>query len=154
MSERRHLRSIAKNGRITGIFTNGLLANNHTNQHEQPVIASPPPVIANVAKQSSVRAFSVWIASPFGFAMTALPQPHEPTRATCHCESASRYCERTTRHCERSEAIQCEGLLRLDCFTLRVRNDGSATTTRANTSNLSLRVRLPLLRAGYPSLRA
>ncbi|MDR1467684.1 MAG: hypothetical protein LBT00_00160 [Spirochaetaceae bacterium] len=27
------------------------------------------------------------------------------------------------RHCERSEAIQCEGLLRLDCFTLRVRND-------------------------------
>jgi hypothetical protein len=27
------------------------------------------------------------------------------------------------RHCERSEAIQCT---RIDCFTLRVRNDGVA----------------------------
>ncbi|MDR1469253.1 MAG: hypothetical protein LBT00_08160 [Spirochaetaceae bacterium] len=101
---------------------------------------------------------AVWIASPFGFAMTIPP-----------------------RHCERSEAIQCEGLpvwiaspltvtmlpptrndnaprhcdkqgspdwpnrgsgsasprclLRLDCFTLRVRNDNPASSLRAKRSN-------------------
>ncbi|MDR1467975.1 MAG: hypothetical protein LBT00_01635 [Spirochaetaceae bacterium] len=44
---------------------------------------------------------------------------------------------KSPRHCERSEAIQREGLLRLDCFTLRVRND---TTRRRLRRNLRLRI--------------
>ncbi|MDR1470881.1 MAG: hypothetical protein LBT00_16505 [Spirochaetaceae bacterium] len=94
-----------------------------------PVITSEPPVIASGAKQSRglprLDCFAAsrlamttcrggpwahrtmnehrppfggrgplgWIASPFGFAMTMV---------SCHCE--------------RSEAIQCEGTPRLDCF--------------------------------------
>ncbi|MDR1468652.1 MAG: hypothetical protein LBT00_05100 [Spirochaetaceae bacterium] len=79
-----------------------------------PVIANEPPVIASEAKQSRVRAFPRWIASPFGFAMTTLSRD---------CGQASRHCERAPRHCERSKAIQGEGIPPLDCFTLRVRND-------------------------------
>ncbi|MDR1470444.1 MAG: hypothetical protein LBT00_14270 [Spirochaetaceae bacterium] len=78
---------------------------------------SEPPVIASEAKQSSVTALPwayrertplVWIASPFGFAMTRPPStcrggpwarregtplgPHsggEHERAACHCERAA-----------------------------------------------------------------
>ncbi|MDR1469592.1 MAG: hypothetical protein LBT00_09890 [Spirochaetaceae bacterium] len=56
---------------------------------------------------------------------TALGPPSggEHEQAPRHCERPSRHCEQALRHCERSEAIQCECLPRLDCFTLRVRND-------------------------------
>ncbi|MDR1468152.1 MAG: hypothetical protein LBT00_02540 [Spirochaetaceae bacterium] len=53
------------------------------------------------AKQSSVKASPVWIASP----LRASP-----------CRRTRRHCERAPRHYERSEAIQCECLPRLDCF--------------------------------------
>ncbi|MDR1469992.1 MAG: hypothetical protein LBT00_11945 [Spirochaetaceae bacterium] len=69
-------------------------------------LSSERPVIASKVKQSSVNAFSGWIASPTA---TMLPQVRNDNPLPRHCERAS-------RHCERSEAIQCEGLLRLDCF--------------------------------------
>ncbi|MDR1470403.1 MAG: hypothetical protein LBT00_14060, partial [Spirochaetaceae bacterium] len=39
------------------------------------------------------------------------------------------------RHCERSEAIQREGLPRLDCFTLWARNDNALPSLRAKRGN-------------------
>ncbi|MDR1469443.1 MAG: hypothetical protein LBT00_09135 [Spirochaetaceae bacterium] len=47
--------------------------------------------------------------------MTRLPR--RCGQALRHCGEALRHCERLLRHCERSEAIQCEHLSRLDCFT-------------------------------------
>ncbi|MDR1469512.1 MAG: hypothetical protein LBT00_09485 [Spirochaetaceae bacterium] len=47
----------------------------------------------------------VWITSPTA---TVLPLVRNDGES-CHCE-------RATRHCERSEAIQWEGMPRLDCF--------------------------------------
>ncbi|MDR1470487.1 MAG: hypothetical protein LBT00_14495 [Spirochaetaceae bacterium] len=45
-----------------------------------------------------------------------------------------------SRHCEplveRSEAIQCGGLPRLDCFGLRPRNDGPATNHAKTTFSI------------------
>ncbi|MDR1468849.1 MAG: hypothetical protein LBT00_06110 [Spirochaetaceae bacterium] len=117
-----------------------------------------PPVIASGAKQSRVRAFSVWIASPFGFAMTtplviASEAKQSRVRAfsvwiaspTANCCGFAmtilpRPCGRAPRHCERSEAIQGEGFLRLDCFTNgklpQVRNDDSPSSLRASPSSL------------------
>ncbi|MDR1470307.1 MAG: hypothetical protein LBT00_13570 [Spirochaetaceae bacterium] len=40
---------------------------------DAPSLRPTPPVIASEARQSRVTASSVWIASPFGFAMTGPP---------------------------------------------------------------------------------
>jgi hypothetical protein len=84
------------------------------------------PVIANAVKQS-MRVH--WIASPCGFAMTegvtviVIPEKITPPFSSAKREYDNSYCL-PPRHCERSEAIHAGTL---DCFTLRVRNDGGCS---------------------------